>query len=379
MIDLANFKSGVYAKQLDYKYFIPEKINVVYKWSDAKLTSLCDKATLKLGELNAFAELVPNIDHFIKMHIVKEATVSSRIEGTQTNMEEALQKEEFISPEKKSDWREVNNYIKALNEAIGDLKKLPLSTRMLKKAHKTLMKNVRGKHKMPGEFRRSQNWIGGASLKDAVFIPPTHELVNELIGDLENLMHNDESGLPHAMRIALAHYQFETIHPFLDGNGRMGRLMISLYFVSNEVLSKPVLYLSDFFEKNKTLYYDNLMRVRTHNNLTQWLKFVLAGIIETSQKAINGLKNIIQIKKKIEEKKIIRLGKKIVVAKKLSDYLFKQPIIGIDDVIEATELSNVSGYKLIEDFIKLGILVEITGMQRNRLFQFKEYFDIFKN
>ncbi len=137
MIDLANFKSGVYAKQLDYKYFIPEKINVVYKWSDAKLTSLCDKATLKLGELNAFAELVPNIDHFIKMHIVKEATVSSRIEGTQTNMEEALQKEEFISPEKKSDWREVNNYIKALNEAIGDLKKLPLSTRMLKKAHKT--------------------------------------------------------------------------------------------------------------------------------------------------------------------------------------------------------------------------------------------------
>lgn len=379
MLELSNFKSGIYSKQLDYKYFIPEKINVPYKWSDVELTQLCDKATLKLGELKAFAELVPNIEYFIRMHVAKEATVSSRIEGTQTNIEEALQKEEFISPEKQSDWREVNNYINALNEAISDLDKLPLSTRMLKKAHKTLLQNVRGEYKMPGEFRRSQNWIGGASLKDAVFIPPLWDLVEGLVGDLENLMHNDECGLPHAMRIALAHYQFETIHPFLDGNGRIGRLMISLYFVSHGILNKPVLYLSDFFEKNKSLYYDNLMRVRTHNNLVQWMKFVLIGIIETCQKAINGLKKIIQVKKIIEEEKIIGLGKKIVVAKKLSDYLFMQPIIDISDVMQATGLSNVSAYKLIEDFIKLEILVETTGMQRNRIFQFKEYFDIFKN
>ncbi|MFT4153962.1 Fic family protein [Parafilimonas sp.] len=379
MQDLSNFKAGVFAKTSGYKYFIPEKINMQYKWSDIELTQLCDKATLKLGELNAFASLVSDIDHFIQMHVAKEATVSSKIEGTQTNIEETLQREEFISPEKRNDWREVNNYIKALNEAINGLKKLPLSSRLLKKAHKTLLKNVRGEHKMPGEFRRSQNWIGGASLKDAVFVPPTADLVGQAIGDVENLMHNDECGLPHVMRIALAHYQFETIHPFLDGNGRIGRLMISLYFVSHEVLSKPVLYLSDFFEKNKTLYYDNLMRVRTHNNLVQWLKFVLVGIIETAQKAIDGLKKIIAIKKKIEEQKIVKLGKKITVAKTLSDYLFLQPIVLIDNVVKVTGLSKVSAYKLIEDFEKLGILVETTGMLRYRMFQFKEYFDIFKN
>lgn len=379
MPDVSNFKAGVFAKTAGYKYFIPEKINTQYKWSDVELTQLCDKATLKLGELNAFAELVPNIEHFIQMHVAKEATVSSRIEGTQTNIEETLQREELISPEKRNDWREVNNYIKALNEAIASLNKLPLSSRLLKKAHKTLLKNVRGEHKMPGEFRRSQNWIGGASLKDAVFIPPTADLVDRAIGDVENLMHNDGCGLPHVMRIALAHYQFETIHPFLDGNGRIGRLMISLYFVTHDVLHKPVLYLSDFFEKNKSLYYDNLMRVRTHNNLLQWLKFVLVGIIETSQKAIDGLKKIIAIKKKIDEQKIIKLGKKAVIAKKLSNYLFQQPIVLIDDVVHVTGLSKVSAYKLIADFQRLKILVETTGMQRYRVFQFKEYFDIFKN
>ena len=250
-MDLQQFKAGRKQKGIDYFSFIPEKINLTYSWKDPELTKLVDTATLRIGELNAFSELVPNIDHFIRMHVVKEATVSSKIEGTQTNMQDALLKEKDILPEKRDDWKEVTNYIDAMNYAVEKLEKLPLSSRLLREAHGVLLDGVSGKHKMPGEFRRSQNWIGGASIKDAIYIPPFAEEVEPLMGDLENLMHNDDCGLPHLLRIALAHYQFETIHPFLDGNGRIGRLMITLYLVSQNVLRKPVLYLSDFLEKNK--------------------------------------------------------------------------------------------------------------------------------
>ncbi|MBS1690083.1 MAG: Fic family protein, partial [Bacteroidetes bacterium] len=338
-MDISQFKAGIKQKGYDYYAFIPENVNHTYSWKDSDLTKLIDSATLRLGELNAFSQLVPNIDHFIRMHVVKEATVSSKIEGTQTNMEEALLKEKDIQPENKNDWQEVNNYIVAMNRAVKSLDKLPLSSRLLKEAHQILLDGVRGEHKMPGDFRRSQNWIGGVSIKDASYIPPFWESVEMLMGDLENLMHNDNCGLPHLMRIALAHYQFETIHPFLDGNGRIGRLMITLYLVSQNVLRKPVLYLSDFFEKNKSLYYDNLTRVRTNNDLIHWLKFFLIGVETTATNSINGLKAIISLKKEVEEKRIYTLGKKINIAKQLVDYLFQQPIIDVDDVIAITGLS----------------------------------------
>ena len=218
-MDLQQFKAGHKQKGIDFYSFIPEKVNQTYSWKDIELTKLIDAATLRLGELNAFSELVPNIDHFIRMHVVKEATVSSKIEGTQTNMEEALLKEKDVQPELRDDWKEVNNYIEAMNKAVEKLSELPLSSQLLKESHGILLDGVRGKHKMPGEFRRSQNWIGGASIKDASYIPPFYEQVDTLMGDLENLMHNDESGLPHILRIAIAHYQFETIHPVLDGTG----------------------------------------------------------------------------------------------------------------------------------------------------------------
>src|SRR5690606_14174745 len=218
---------GHYEKNAGYNYFAPELINKQWKWSDAGLNTLLEKASIRLGELNSFARLVPNIDLFIQLHVTKEAVVSSRIEGTRTNINEALLPEQEISPERKSDWSEVKNYTRALNTAIERMSELPLSSKLLRETHKILLEGVRGEHKLPGEFRSSQNWIGGNSLADALFIPPMHAYVNDMMGDLENFLYNKDIQVPALIRIGIAHYQFETIHPFLDGNGRIGRLLIT--------------------------------------------------------------------------------------------------------------------------------------------------------
>lgn len=378
MLLIDEFNSGTFTKQLDYKAFLPSKINSLWSWNDRELTKLVEKSALALGQLDAYSHQVPNIDHFIRMYVAKEATFSSRIEGTQTNMEEALLKETDIKPERRDDWVEVNNYISALNRSIDRLSELPLSTRLLKEAHQILLQGVRGEHKLPGEFRRSQNWIGGSSLLSAAFIPPLWEEVNPLMGDLENFLHHEENGLTHMLKIAIAHYQFETIHPFLDGNGRIGRLMITLYLVEKEIIQKPVLYLSDFFEKNRIAYYDNLTSVRTQHDLLKWVKFFLIGIIETCNNSSQTLKAIIELKKECEEQRIYTLGKKVKKAKILLDDLFQQPIVDAENVSQQTGLSLVSSYKLIEDFVKLGILKEMTGAKRNRLFIFADYFTLFK-
>lgn len=224
---LEQFTAGIFTQQYQYKSFTPTKLNTEWTWSDPKVNTILAEANLKLGELNAFSSHIPDIDIFIRMHVVKEATTSSRIEGTRTEMEDVVMKKADVDAEKRDDWQEVQNYIKAMNHAIKRLSDVPVSTRLLKETHKTLMAGVRGKTKLPGEYRKSQNWIGGATLQDAVFIPPHHTEVSALMGDLENFLHNDQIQLPDLMRIAMAHYQFETIHPFLDGNGRLGRLLIT--------------------------------------------------------------------------------------------------------------------------------------------------------
>lgn len=372
-----DFKSGSYVQSNGYKAFQPVKINRAYRFDYTDLQPLIEQANLKLGELSAYSELVPDADRFIQLHVIKEATVSSKIEGTHTNMEEALLQEDEINPERRDDWREVNNYIQAMKHSIAELTKLPLSSRLLKQAHGILLRDVRGDHKMPGDFRTSQNWIGGASLKDAAFIPPTWQEVDPLMGDLENFLHNDQTGLPHVIKIALAHYQFETIHPFLDGNGRIGRLMITLYFIHAGILKKPVLYLSDFFERHRSLYYDNLTGIRSRHDLKTWIKFFLVGTVETSEKAIQGLRKILALKVDCETKRINQLGKKMKPAQLLLHSLFSEPLVRPDEVARITGLSMVSSYKLIEDFERLKILKEITGNQRNRIFAFHEYFDVF--
>lgn len=378
MIELEKFHSGKYEEAYEYKYFIPTKINTQWIWQNASINRLLEKAAVKLGELNSYAKIVPNIDLFIHLHVTKEAVVSSKIEGTQTKIDEALLPIEEIRPEKRDDWQEVANYTKALNEAIQLLEKLPISSRLIKQTHKILLENARGEHKLPGEYRRSQNWIGGASLKDAVFIPPSHELVNELMGDLEEFLHNDKIDVPDLVRIAIVHYQFETIHPFLDGNGRIGRLLITLFLVSRGILNKPLLYLSLYFEKNRTLYYDNLERVRNKNDMLQWIKYFLVGIEQIASKSVEILSSIISMKKRIEEEINMSFGRRSNSAITLLQKLFEHPVVTIDSAKDICSLSYKAANNLVALMQEKGYLVEITGQSRNRLFVFREYIEVFE-
>jgi Fic family protein len=352
-------------------------INKDWEINVPEINQLLEKANLRLGELNAFAIILPDVDTFIKMHIVKEATLSSRIEGTRTSIDEALMAEKDIDPELKNDWQEVQNYIEAMNFSIKRLNKLPLSARLLREAHKLLMKGVRGKHKMPGEFRKSQNWIGGATLKDAKFIPPAHTFIADLMTDLEKFLNNEELHVPHLIKIGIAHYQFEAIHPFLDGNGRIGRLLITLYLVERNILNKPTLYFSDFIERNRQHYYANLSAVSNKGELVHWLKFFLIGVIETAETAISTFNKILLLRTKLESKAIIKLGKKIPKAQQLLAYLFRQPVVNVNDIISHLNVTKPTANALIADFVKLKILKEQTGFKRNRSFHFEAYLKLF--
>lgn len=376
-MDIKDFKAGTYQDGYQYRYFMPETVHHSWIWTDETINALLEKASLKLGELNSFSRLVPDISMFIIMHVFKEAVVSSRIEGTKTNIEEALIDENDIDPEKRDDWLEVNNYVKALNEAIDELNTLPLSCRLIKNAHKVLLSSGRGEKKTPGEFRVSQNWLGGASLADAVFIPPAHTELPDLLSDFELFLNDTHLQIPHLIRIAIAHYQFETIHPFLDGNGRIGRLLITLYLVSSGILDKPLLYLSEFFEDNKSLYYDNLTLVRTKNDLGQWIRFFLAGVVETATRSSETLQKIISLKNAIEKERILLMGKRSRQALDLFQNLFSKPIVNIHDVRAFTGLSPKAANDLVQAFAEKKILTETTGYQRNRVFVFTEYLKLF--
>jgi Fic family protein len=377
-MNINDYKSGHFARQYGYESFLPEHINHEWVISDPRISRLLSDADRKLGELNAFSLLIPDIDFFIKMHITKEATKSSRIEGTRTSIEEALQQEQYVNPEDRDDWEEVQNYVAAMNYAIARLEDLPLSNRLLRQTHKRLLQGVRGKHKLPGTFRTSQNWIGGASLKDAAFIPPHQGEVEGLMSDLEKFLHNEELPVPPLIRIGIAHYQFETIHPFLDGNGRLGRLLITLYLVSNKIITRPVLYLSDFFEKNRNVYYDNLTAVRTNNALDKWLSFFLVGVLQTAENSIQTFNSIITLRRDIEEAKVTGLGKRVPSAMRLVHYLYSSPIIDAGMIARDMGINIVTAHRLIHDFEKLGILIEKTGYKRNRVFEFEQYLDLFR-
>ncbi len=370
------FEAGVLKQQFQYKSFSPTLVNQDWTWDSAEINVLLEKATQALAEFNAFSFIVPDIDLFIAMHITKEANQSSKIEGTQTNMNDVLLDKEDLDPEKRDDWQEVHNYINAINYSIDKLKEFPLSNRLLRDCHRILLDGVRGEFKTPGEFRKSQNWIGGSSLSDAVYIPPHVSEVPELMSDLEKFWHNEQLNVPHLIKAALSHYQFETIHPFLDGNGRIGRLLITLYLVNYKFLDKPSLYLSDFFEKNRSSYYDALSKVRTSNDIIHWVKFFLNAIIHTSNKGKDTFHSILKLKNQVETK-ILKLNKRAEKAKILISYLYKKPVITSNEVVNLLGITKRPANELITELINLGILKEITGFKRNRVFLFELYYELF--
>ena len=378
MIQLDKFLAGHYEEGYGYKYFVPNLINDAWEWKDSLINHLLEKAALRLGELNSFSRLVPNIDLFIQLHVTKEAVISSRIEGTQTRMDEAFLPENEVKIERRDDWKEVRNYINALNEAISCLEKLPISSRLIKTTHRLLLDSVRGEHKLPGEFRNSQNWIGGKSLADAKYIPPTHQLVGELMGDLEKFLNNDQIQLPALLKIAIAHYQFETIHPFLDGNGRIGRLLITLFLVKEGLLEKPLLYLSTFFETPKDLYYDNLSAIRTKNDMAQWIKYFLVGIEQTASLAVETLSSILEFKNETEN--LIRGTYRTRSTNAIIVFhrLLENPYTTIDQVASLCGITFTSASTLVKLLVKDGLLFEITGQSRNRLFVCEQYLNLFR-
>lgn len=371
-----DFEPGRWHQRLQYKSFEPVTVNHDWYWEDAGINVLLEQANRVLGELNAYSLIVPDIDLFIGMHVVKEAQTSSRIEGTNTGIEEAVLPVEQVKPEKRDDWREVRNYIEAVNYAIAELRNLPLSNRLLRQTHAILMRGARGEHKQPGEFRISQNWIGGSSLADAAFIPPHHESVPELMGDLEKFWHNDAITVPHLIRIAISHYQFETIHPFLDGNGRIGRLLVPLYLVSHGILAKPALYLSDFFERNRGSYYDALTRVRTSGDLIHWVRFFLQGVAETAAKGRDTFGKILSLRTDVEQR-ILTLGKRVPNARATLNLLYRHPVVSAADLVAQLGVSEPTAQALLKDLIRLQIVVEITGQMRSRLYAFQRYLDLF--
>ncbi|EJU18847.1 Fic family protein [Fusobacterium necrophorum] len=378
MIKLETFKSGNRVKQDLYYSFIPNNINDVWKWDNSDINILLETANLALGGLNSFSDLIPDIDIYIRMHIKTEANKSSRIEGTKTSIEEEMMNIEDIDPEKRNDYEEVHNYIKALDYGINQILngKLPFSSRLIKEIHKILLNGVRGKNKYPGEYRISQNWIGGSKPSDAKHVPPPHYMLNDLMSDLEKFIHNDDLKIPHLIKIAILHYQFETIHPFSDGNGRVGRLLIPLYLLDKKILNKPCFYISDYFEKNRTEYYDALTRVRESNDMAGWIKFFLKAVIATAQTAKKKFQKVVIQVKEYETMAPTLKGKWENILKILNIF-YSEPILKSNEIVSKTGLSKTTVNSILKNMEEKGILSELTNYKRNKMYVLQGYFMIF--
>ena len=373
--------SGKWQQQLEgYTAFIPfdlpPKPQIDF---DDEMRTLLSSADRALGRLDGSVEALPNADLFVFMYVRKEAVLSSQIEGTQASLGDVLEaKAQLFDPMRPDDTDEIINYVAAINYGLVRLQTLPLSLRLIREIHEKLMQGVRGQHATPGEFRRSQNWIGaaGATLKNATFVPPPPNDLPQLLSALEKYMHAT-GDLPLLIRLGLIHAHFETLHPFLDGNGRMGRLLITFCLCQQSALGKPVLYLSHFLKRHRARYYDLLQATRMDGAWEPWLKFFLQGVTEVANEAAETAKKIVQMREQHRNTLIRELGRGAASGLMLLESLYRRPIFSVSNVADLLGMSSQAANSLTDRFVTLGLVAEITGNKRNRVFRYDPYVALF--
>ncbi len=374
-------RSGVFNEHSDgYKYFIPHPLPPTPEVDrDNEMDQLMDHANRALGRLDGASETLPNPDLFVSMYVRKEAVLSSQIEGTQASLLNVLEFEADTGvDESVNDVEEVINYVAALNHGLERLEELPVCLRLIKEIHKKLMEGVRGGNKQPGQFRTIQNYIASDSsipIQKAKFVPPSPEKLGEVLRQFEEFVHSEEP-YPYLIKVGLLHAQFETIHPFLDGNGRVGRLLITFLLCEKNVLHRPLLYLSHYFKQNRMEYYQHLQNIRFKGDWESWLKFFLKGVYEVSQEATETARKVMNLREEHRSLMIEKMGR-TPNALKLLEKLYWRPLVKVENVMEITGLAYPNANKLVADFVKLGILEEKTGQKRNRKFVYTDYLSLF--
>lgn len=376
-------RAGSYVSQIGgYKAFVPKPLPPDPSIQlDGEMILLLSQAAMALGRLDGMSTTLPNVDLFVAMYVNKEAVLSSQIEGTQASLIDVLAFEaDAAFPENPQDIEEVINYINALNYGLEQLDKIPISLRLIREIHRLLMQGVRGADRHPGEFRTAQNWIGkpGATRETARFVPPSPTDMDKALDDLEKFIHGDTL-LPPLLKVGLVHAQFETIHPFLDGNGRVGRLLITFILCSKGVLRKPLLYLSHFFKVHRFEYYEHLQKIRDAGDWESWLKFFLQGVSEVAQQAIITANNIVQLREKHREIIATNFSRSAGPAYQLLEYLYKRPIVTASGVAAVTGLSYQNANKLVMNFQNIGLLRQMDTYQRNRRFIYSDYLAMFSD
>lgn len=360
-----------------YSCFVPEFLppsNPTIKYDD-EMIYLISEANRFIGRLDEITDTLISPNYFVYMYARKEATLSSQIEGTQATFSDLIKAEAGMGDEVPNDVKEIENYIKALNYGFERLESLPLSLRLIREIHTILLEGVRGENKTPGEFRTSQNWIGGYSITTATYVPPSIDYMAGLLDNFEKFMH-EEDYISLLVKTALLHCQFEMIHPFLDGNGRVGRLLIAFYLASKDILHKPTLYLSKYFKKQRQTYYDCLFNVSSKGDYETWIKFFLNGIIETSKESTNMAREISTLREN-DMRKISGLGRISENAMTIYEGLFDKPTVSIEDITVKLNMSNASAGRLVDKLIDIGILANLDNRKRKRIFVYKGYMNIF--
>lgn len=374
-------RAGTYRKQsTGYRAFYPAALppepNIRIEGDFQRLLSQADRA---LGRLDGSIQILPNPDLFVFMYVRKEAVLSSQIEGTQSSLQDLLAAEaSLLTPDLPKDVDEVINYVEAMNYGLARLQEFPLSIRLIREIHEHLLRGVRGAFLTPGELRRSQNWIGagGCSLNDATFVPPPPEEVPDALASLENFLHQP-GDLPALVQIGLAHAQFETIHPFLDGNGRVGRLLITFFLCQQEILQRPVLYLSHYFKQHRSEYYERLQAVRDRGDWEGWLEFFVQGVLIVSKEATETARRILELRETHRSQITENFGRASGNGHRILEHLYVRPVLKVAEIEQLLGVTYAAANGLVNRLTTLGILQEITGQRRHRVFRYAPYLDLF--